>query len=75
MKISQILLGLIIGFGSCLLLSADIGNRPTEEVPRYHLFYTDGGLYYVFDAVTGEYKKVVLGDVRKGSNIKTLLEN
>lgn len=76
MKNFKMLLGIVIGFGTCIILSATTVEKPTNEnIPRYHLHYADGSAAFVYDAVTGEYKKVKYPVLSNGSSIKELLEN
>ena len=58
MKKSNLFYGFLAGCGFMLLISAKFNSLQTEEAPRHHLTFLPGGAY-VYDAVTGEYRKVV----------------
>lgn len=75
MKISNLLIGAVIGVTACVLVSATTPECPsTENIPRYHVINVGGSsIYYAYDAVTGEFKEVSTRDMNKNTNIKDLL--
>ena len=78
MKTSNLLLGIILGFGTCGLLSTTTKEEPLDDalVPRYHILNASNtSTCLVYDAVTGDCKKTSLGDAYKVGNLKKLLED
>ncbi|MBK0404221.1 hypothetical protein I5M27_14590 [Adhaeribacter sp. BT258] len=73
MKKSNLFYGFLAGCGFMLLLSAKMNSSLNEETPRYHLTFLAGG-GYVYDAVTGNYRKVNYNELNQTKNIKDLLK-
>ncbi len=71
-------LNFVTGFlaASCLflLISANTKTTPTEDVPRYHLTWTNAGPVYAYDAITGKFKEIRYGRISKYSTIKEMVE-
>ena len=75
MKISKFISGLLVGLGLTLIIAAASKQAADEEPARYHMILVSGATQaYVYDAVTGKYRMVAYTKVKKGNNIKTLLE-
>ena len=75
MKISKFILGLLVGLGLTLIIGAASNQSSNAESPRYHMILVSGSTQaYVYNAVTGQYKIVAYNQVKKGDNIKALLE-
>ncbi len=56
---------------SCLALATPNNQEKSDE---YHLTFYSSGTPFVYNAKTGEFKKLGWGDVNKGGNLKVLLE-
>nr|WP_299169571.1 hypothetical protein [uncultured Allomuricauda sp.] len=56
---------------SCLGLTIPESQEKSDE---YHLTFYSGGTPFVYNAKTGEFKKLKWGDINKGGNLKVLLE-
>ena len=74
MKNSRIILGIVIGFGLFSLISASSKQTSSEGESRYYMELMSGSVHaFIYDSVTGEYRKVYYNHLMKGNNIKTLL--